>query len=489
MARATARPAPPFAIRRPASLLAIARIDAWTGLTLAMTAAATASFIAISILRWRNLETNAYDLAFFDQIIWNTSQGRWFETAFIPYNFTGQHFEPILLPFALAYRLFGVGPLFLTTTQATVAALAALPLFAAARRFGLPGPAAAAIAAVYLLNPYLHRAVEFDFHPEVMVALPAFAAAWAIAARRFWLAGALSLSTLLFKEDAVFLALGLAGLLFLQGARRPALITAAMAIAWAAVVVLVVMPLARDGAPSDLVDRYGYLVSADRQSELVPRLFTHPWTIPRHLADPSRLWTIALFVLASAPLAMFRPWLLVPLVPGLALAVLSTHSSQAHLDFHYAAQLVPLALVATVFAARAVQGHVPAPSRGRAVAAIVLAPTLVAFLALSPFSPAEGSLPSNSGAHVHAIRGAVALIPPRDSVSAQSHVLPRLSQREYAFEFPNQHEQVDWVVVDRNGHRSSQSVDTGFDAALEDVRAKFDLVYDKDGVEVFRRRQ
>jgi hypothetical protein len=44
------------------------------------------------------------------------------------------------------------------------------------------------------------------------------------------------------------------------------------------------------------------------------------------------------------------------------------------------------------------------------------------------------------------------------------------------------------VIVDERVHRSSQSVDAGFDQALHAVRQQYEQVFARDGVEVFRAR-
>ena len=471
--------------RAPAGARAWAGVPGWWALVVVLTSAAFATaFVTNGLSRWENYQTNAFDLAFFDQIIWNTSRGDWFQTTFVGYNFAGQHLEPILLLFVPAYWL-GAGPPLLLATQAVVAGLAAIPLYAAARRFGLPIALSAGVAISYLLNPYLHRALDFDFHPEAMVALPVFAAAWAVAAQRYRLAAALALSTMLFKEDAAFVALALAALLWFEGARREAIVTGAIAVSYALIAVLIVMPLVRDGAASDLVGRYGYLVDAGRQSQFLPRLLVRPWTIPQQLFAPAQLWTMALFSGASAPLAVLRPRLLVFLLPGLAIALLASHPPQRSLEFHYSAELVPLVIVFGLLGARKAMNRVPPP----AVLGAILLPVAVGFLALSPFSPTGARSQNPSPAHLAALNEGLALVPndPAEEVSAQSSLLPRLSQRPNAWEFPQAASRADWVVVDRYTHRSGQSVAAGYDAALATVRATLERVYDRDGVEVFRR--
>lgn len=450
------------------------------------TSAFAAAFVANALSRWDNYRTNAFDLAFFDQIIWNTSRGDWFQTTFVGYNFAGQHLEPILLLFVPAYWL-GAGPPVLLTTQAIVVAASAVPLFFASRRFGLPAVLAGGVTLAYLVNPYLHRALDFDFHPELMVALPVFGAAWAVAAKRHRLAAALAISTLLFKEDAAFVALGLAAVLWIEGARREALVTGATSVLYAVIAVVVVMPLVRGGAPSDLVERYGYLVDTTRQAQFLPLLLTHPWVIPEQLFAPAQLWTIALFVGASAPLAILRPRLLAFLLPGLAVALLASHSSQRALELHYSAELVPLAMIFGVFGARAARRFLASG----AVLAAIIAPAAVGFVALSPFSPTADGDQGLSAQHLAALNAGLVLVPtdPGVEVSAQSSLFPRLSQRSNAWEFPQAAARVEWVVVDSYTHRSQQSVASGYDAALDIVRSTFERVYARDGVEIFRRKR
>ncbi len=458
----------------------------WTAALLLTTTAFGAAFVANAMSRWHNYRTNAFDLAFFDQIIWNTSRGDWFQTTFVGYNFAGQHLEPILLLFVPVYWL-GAGPPVLLTTQAIVAAAASIPLYFASRRFGLPAVLAGGITLAYLANPYLHRALDFDFHPEVMVAFPVFTAAWAMAAKRYSLAAALALSTLLFKEDAAFVALALAGVLWFEGARRQALATGTTAVVYAVAAVMIIMPLVRGGAPSDLVDRYGYLVDTTRQTQFLPRLLLHPWVIPEHLFAPAQLWTMTLFAGASAPLAILRPKLLVFLLPGLAVALLASHASQRALELHYSAELVPLVLVFGLLGVRKALRLAPTP----AVLAAIVLPTLFGFLALSPFSPTAERQRGPSAEHLNALSEGLALVPsdPEVEVAAQSSLFPRLSQRSNAWEFPQAVGRVEWVVVDRYTHRSQQSVATGYDAALETVRSTFERVYARDGVEIFRRKR
>ena len=440
------------------------------------------AFVRLAVLRWQTFETNAFDLAFFDQIIFNTSQGRLFENSFVAYNFGGQHLEPVLLAYVPGYWL-GAGPLLLTTSQAVVAALAAVPLYFFARRLTRsPGIACAAVVA-YLANPYLHRAVAFDFHPEVMVAFPVFTAMWAVAADQRRVAVVASLSVLLFKEDAAFVAFFLGGVMWARGMRRAGGLTAAVAVAYAVLAVFVVMPLLRGGEDSDLVERYQYLLPAQDGDSFAVQALLVPFRAAEVLFAIEQLWTAGLFLATSAAFAVLRPAWLVWLAPGLLLTLLSQHPQQRSLELHYAVGMVPIAAVVALLAVDAFRERVPARALGLALAA----PPVVAMLVMNPLGAGVGEPPSAS--HRNAVHAAIALVPPDEdvSVSAQSGLLPRLSQRRQAYEFPGHAEDADWVVVDRYGFKSSQSLAAGFDRRLEELRQSAELVYSVDGVEVFRR--
>lgn len=451
---------------------------AWFGASLGVIAIAMVAFLRVAMVRWNSFETNSFDLAFFDQIIFNTSHGRWFETSFVSYNFTGQHLEPILLAFVPAYWL-GAGPYFLMVTQAVVGTLAAIPLYFFARRLGLHAAISTAAVVAYLANPYLHRAMAFDFHPEVMIALPAFISAWAIVAGHKKLAVVAALSVLLFKEDAVFVAVALAGFMWMRALRSEAKFTAQVSVLYAAVAVLVIMPLVRGGHSSDLVERFGYLLPGHGPGDVLHA----PFLAAQVLLDPSQVWTAILFLGASSIVSLWRPWLLVGIVPGLVLALLSAHPPQRVLELQYAAELIPVVTITGLVAAVSLREHMGST----AVAGLVAVPTIVALVALNPLADAHGNPPSAQ--HRSAVLAALALVPADDSVevSAQSGLLPRLSHRSSAHEFPGNAETAAWIVVDRYGFRSSQSVASGFDDRLADVRMTTEIVYSQDGVEVFRR--
>ena len=231
------------------------------------------------MLHHRAYHSAANDLAFFDQIIWNSAHGRFFATSFVPYNFLGQHVQPILLLYALLYRLWP-SPELLLITQAIVAAAAAIPLFHVAQRLMHRDGIAALVAGAYLVSPYLHHAVNFDFHPETMAPFFAFLGYRFILDGRRRAALCALLPLLALKEDTVLLLFGIAWLCWLRRERRLAATLGGIAAGWGILTTLLIMPHFRAG-PSDLEERYGYL--GNGAAGILTGLATHPERALAHL--------------------------------------------------------------------------------------------------------------------------------------------------------------------------------------------------------------
>lgn len=474
--------------------VALARFVATRWAEVATYVAAVSACLAFSkyaLDRHRQFESNAYDFGFFDQIIWNTSHGRWFETSFTPYNFLGQHFQPVLLIFAFAYRL-GAGSELLLVTQAVFVAAAALPLFYAVRRTTSSGSAALAMSVAFLLGPQLHRAQDFDFHPELMGFFFVFLALYYLVAGRAVASITSLLPLLLLKEDMPLILGAFAVLFFARGFRREGSALGTIASAYAVGVVLLLMPWIRGGS-GDLTERYGYLVANSTWWSIVPDVVSRStrqlWAEP--LAATLQLAGSTGFLGVLSPLALLVA------VPAFLLAALSDHPQQSRLELHYLMAPLVLAWVAAVLGLqRLAREGLPRwafPPRNPSsitptAAVIVLACSVMAFFLWSPYAPrAERHAPG--AAHRAVLSEALALVPAGESVSAQNTLLPQLSHREDIFEFPYLHD-AEYVIVDPSLPITSQARDAGYDGAIERLRDRgYELIFERDDVRVFRRTQ
>jgi len=146
-----------------------------------MTLLYIAAFFFFSYWKYQHFLYNGIDLAIFNQVFWNASEGRWYASSLQGHSYLGDHwslFIPLLIPvYALAANFLTPvhHPLILLLLQTIVLALGAFPVYAIARFFltSLPYGKFLSLAAslVYLCNPIVQNANLFEFH-MLTVAVP-----------------------------------------------------------------------------------------------------------------------------------------------------------------------------------------------------------------------------------------------------------------------------------------------------------------------------
>lgn len=449
---------------------------------------AIAVFSAFALARHRAYQSAAYDFGFFDQVVWNTSRGDWFETSFVEYNFLGQHFEPVLLLFAGLYRL-GAGPETMLLAQSLCAGAAAIPLFHATSRLTGSRGTGLALAIAYLLNPALHRALDFDFHPEVMAFPLVFGAVYLIAVSRPWASVATILPVLLLKEDMAILVLAFAAICWFRQHRQQARFLGVAGLTWVAVVMFAFMPAVR-GGPSDLNQRYAYLT---RDTEPASRPAVAAWRATDRLTTSTAPGALELEA-TLAGLALLHPAALLAAVPAV-LNGLSGHPEQSQLDLHYGVLPLALSVVAAAFALGDIAagrrwGRIPGRRwsglRMPAANSVLVIAAASSFLVASPFSPlAERGTPGE--AHRRSLAEAIEQIPDDASLSAQGTLLPHLSQRREVWEFPDIRDS-DYIIVDAALPITIQSRAAGYDSVLRALPARgYSTIWEWGTIRVFRR--
>jgi hypothetical protein len=165
--------------------------------------------------------------------------------------------------------------------------------------------------------------------------------------------------------------------------------------------------------------------------------------------------------------------------PITAAHLLSTHGAQRSLDFQYAVAPVALLFVASIFAVRRLatskrlsglwrRARIAPSRRATALCAVLLVAEAAGFALAIPLGPPFDASLYRQTSHTHAIDRVLALVPPGASVSAQTGLLPHLSERRDIPEFPDLGD-ARFVVVDQRGRRSTQSVAAGYDGAMQSL--------------------
>ncbi len=124
----------------------------------------TLFFSAISIWKYNNFLYNGLDLAIFNQVFFNITNGNLFGLTIHPHSYLGDHFAPLILLLATLYSIFNSAK-FLLILQSLILALSVLPFYLIAKNiFKGNKPLALILSIIFLLNPILWNINLFDFH-------------------------------------------------------------------------------------------------------------------------------------------------------------------------------------------------------------------------------------------------------------------------------------------------------------------------------------
>jgi uncharacterized membrane protein len=312
----------------------------------------TAAF-TLSWWRWWTYQYGTFDLAFYVQSLWLAVHGQ-AQVSLLDVPMLGNHAEPIVF---LLTPLFALLPHPMLLVAVQVLALATMPFtgWRIARKLGLEGSTATALALLTLLTPATGFIAVHEFHPE------AFAAPLLLLLAEARLSGRLGLFWLWFAAGVACkenIALLLAGWGFVhawcdwrkerawrwpeQG--RWNLLPALAALAWLGLYAFWLSPRL-NGGRVDYGNLYAHLGSSG--GDIVRHFFTDPQRVLGALRESifggNLVWSLFL-AFAFLPLLRAR-WLLIA-APIFLQHLLSSRPSEWSIDFHYAAPLVALLWIA-----------------------------------------------------------------------------------------------------------------------------------------------
>lgn len=306
----------------------------------------TALWCGLTFLRHYYFHSDAYDLAIQDQVVWTTSQGRWFARSFEVVNDLGDHVRPYLALLSLLYLAIP-SPYVLLGFQSLVLGLSAWPLyFLACRKFQSPA-IALTIAFCALAYPPLGFVNRAEFHAEV-IAVPLLIAAYErMDANDLKIAGIFLGLALLGKEN-IGLSVSALGLLtaFYHKHWGFGLAWGAGGVAYSLVALFVVIPAFR-GAPSDTLERYQWLGSTPL--EILWTVLSDPLFIIRNVGIAERLLSVLQLLAPLAYIPLVGLPILFPAVPTLVYNFLSSQPYQIGIYNQYMVPVIPFMMIAMVF--------------------------------------------------------------------------------------------------------------------------------------------
>jgi uncharacterized membrane protein len=336
-----------------------------------------AVFGTLSLRRHQNLNTNALDLGYTDQAVWNTLHGRPFRfSTFLDAAFTldipiqefrepgvllGYHVEPILAAIAVLYLLHD-GPETLLWLQTIAIALGAVPVYLiAAHRFRPRPPEGqaqdaqravrwfpVAFVLIYLLSPSLEAANMSDFHAVALSPVLLLAAFYFLETDRPWGFVAFGFLATLCKEEMGLL-VAMMGLWATLVRRRWALGLGAVVagVGWSLLSLQVIVPHFAGLHASAFVVRYSQFGATPL--DILQNLVQQPGLFLDWLRRPDVLRYVRDQWLSSGGLSLLHPLSLVMALPSLAINAFSRYSWMRSGGGHYSAPIVPFLLISAIY--------------------------------------------------------------------------------------------------------------------------------------------
>ena len=360
----------------------------------------------------------------------------------------GDHFVPILALFApLAYT--GVTGILLVVQSAAVA-LGVMPIYAIAKKRGLPVGAALAIAVGYLFAVGTQTMINFDFHEIALVPASLLFGFWAIESgkKRLFLTAAV----LIFcsKESAIVYAgaLGFYAFLFGPGMRKVGLAVFLFCVPAFFLVVGVLQPALLEGGPQGMIHLARFKAFGATAPEAFANMLANPGKAFFMLFAPglkAKTWLVTLGTFGFLPL--LAPEVFVVMMPNLMERFLSNKQEMWGLGFHYSVVWISLCTYAALVAASRLKQAVAAlalkadmkhaPATFNRTLAVWLLLCWAGTLMHGTKAPEFKSLQKSYFAKAEQIpinRKAVAFVPQDAKVVAQNHFLPFLAFRQYVWQ-------------------------------------------------------
>jgi uncharacterized membrane protein len=332
---------------------------AW-GLLIVITLAYFAWMYDQSALRYDTFKATAFDLGNMDQAIWNTLHGRWFQFTNHGSNWYGtpirlaQHVEPIIIPLSLIYLIYS-NVHTLLAVQTLALALGSIPVFLLTRKF-IPGwPLLAPVFVLsYLLAPALIGLNIYDFHPASL-ATPLFLYAMlALTYRRHgWFVLCCVLAAACKEEMPAVVAM--LGLLVIWKYKMPrtGVIMIILGMTAFLLAFLVIEPYFNVGAQHNTF-WYRYSALGSSPGNAIVNVLLHPWIPFTLFFTMDRFYYLANLLRSAGFLALLAPEWFIPMLPSLAINLLSSELFQHSGVYQYNAAIIPFIVIASIHGLRQV---------------------------------------------------------------------------------------------------------------------------------------
>ncbi|MEW6102448.1 MAG: DUF2079 domain-containing protein [bacterium] len=324
-----------------------------------LTSLCIAIYSWLSIIQYNGFLTGHYDLARFDQAIWNILQGRIIsktlhsEEYIIGQDILSYHFSPTLLILVPFYYLWQ-DPRMLLFLQSLFLGLGAIPVFLIAKDKLKHNLLSLSFSFAYLFHPFLSRVALFEFHEICLAPFFLLFTFYFLQKRKWVFYFIFLLFSLMIKEDVSLIITALGIYSFFKINKKIGIITFIIGILWAYSIVSIVIPyfkkITEIETSTETYKYFGRLGLGESPGEIIKNLILKPQNTLKILFSPfnEKLTTIILFILPCCFLSILSFEILIAL-PEIALHFMAGWDAQYLLFFQYSAPIFPWAIVSAIY--------------------------------------------------------------------------------------------------------------------------------------------
>jgi len=413
-----------------------------------------------TILRHRLIQTTAFDLGIYDNLMYNTITGAFFHSPVLfgpgDRSYLAGHAEYAMVLFAPLYAIRPHAETLLIL-QSVLLGFAAVPLylFAATR---LRPPLAMALGLGYLLFAPLHGPNFYDFHWLPLSIFFYFWLFYALSVRKWWLAVPVVLVLLAIRED-IAVGMSILGLfLFFTGERpRFGAALALVSALWFYVNRFHIMPAAGAWWFENMYNQL-FADGKNTYASIVRTLLSNPDYSATTLMSEDKL-IYALHMLVPLAFLPVRRALLLPLLlSGAAFTLLTTgYKPTLSISFQYTSHWIPFLFLTAVISLWLMDRESEGRARQTAFALTFCAALLShsynfgAILQRDHFVAGFGAISfqiDDRGRQRYLDLMALVRQIPRDaSVAATEFMIPHASARKKAYTFRYDFGRVDYILI------------------------------------------
>jgi uncharacterized membrane protein len=413
-------------------------------------------FTRLAILRHVSFNSSGFDLGIYDQVTWNTFQGRpfFYTTTGEPLLHLSNHASLNILLVAPFYFIYS-GPEMLLFLQAAAIGLGGLPLFWLGREKLHSNLAGLSLLLAYLLFPTLQVVTLWDYHPPALsVGFFMFAFYFLVRRKRGWFLLFVILA-MMGKEQLPLQAAFLGLYALIRYRDWPlGLTTIGLSLVWFLVVMEWLIPA--NSVVGEHIFLGYYADFGDSPLEIMATVITRPDLVLQNLWQPVKLRYLfdVLAPVAFLPLAGL-PVLLIG-TPSFAINLLSANPAMHDATGgQYGADVAPWlawgALFGLLYLSQGLTRLWPQAQTAiiTGLSAILLAAALIwqIFWGFSSFALDPPQTRWTVTDHDRLAQRFLAQIPPDAPVAAQGKLYPHLSDRLIAYQLPNVNE-AEYVIMD-----------------------------------------